>query len=399
MMADVAALAAEMNAFNKEEKAQYASDTKQQAGKNGSAAPGTNDSNNDEPPKFDPNQLLEGYTVTNDYVEKLGKERVLYPDLIIQQHIITLIAESGSGKTAFCYRHVAPTLAKQGLNVWYLDADSPASDHLEMKRIADKSGFKFLNPDTNQGTSVDGLIESLRKIADSDADLTDWVFFIDTVKKFCDLLQKQQVKKFFALCRKLAAMGATIVLLGHANKYRNADCNLVFEGTNDVKSDTDELIFFERTINPNGGIDITTVVDPDKGAKVRGIFKPFSFNISPGREISFYSDPLPVVDRTRSAAAKATDGEILDAAVEHLTEMGGPVLQRDLAGRVSDMTGAGVSRVRKLIVQNSERKDSEVKFGHRLQYTRGDNNKYLYTLPVLDERQFFNAPHGGILNN
>ncbi|MBV5330330.1 MAG: hypothetical protein JZU65_22320, partial [Chlorobium sp.] len=137
----------------------------------------------------------------------------------------------------------------------------------------------------NQGTSIESLRETLKEIADSDSDLTDWVFFFDTLKKMADLLQKNSVKQFYALCRKLASRGATIVLLGHANKYRdNEDKHLIFEGVGDVKSDSDELIMFERMPNQNGGIDVTTVVDTNKGAKVRGIFEPISFHISPERE-------------------------------------------------------------------------------------------------------------------
>ena len=250
-----------------------------------------------------------------------------------------------------------------------------------MKAIADEHGFKFLNPDTNQGTSVEGLLETIKQIADSSADLTDWVFFFDTLKKMADLLQKNSVKKFFSLCRRLASKGATIVLLGHANKFRDKEGCLVFEGVGDVKSDSDELIFFERVRNPNGGLDVTTVVDTDRGAKVRGIFKPFSFHISPDREITFYNYPLSVNDRTQSAATKATDEEILEAATACLKEIGVPVLQKDLAARVVDITGAGLNRARKILVQNSEPKDAEVEEGRRFWYSVGESNKYQYELP------------------
>ncbi|MBV5330331.1 MAG: hypothetical protein JZU65_22325 [Chlorobium sp.] len=90
---------------------------------------------------IDPAQLLEAYAVGQEYVDKLGNERFLLPNLIIANHVVTIIAESGGGKTTFFFRHVAPELAKQGLKVWYIDADSPPSEHRDMKALADKYRF------------------------------------------------------------------------------------------------------------------------------------------------------------------------------------------------------------------------------------------------------------------
>lgn len=184
------------------------------------------------------------------------------------------------------------------------------------------------------------------------------------------------------MCRKLAARGASVVLLAHANKYRSVPDNLMIpEGTGDVRSDTDELIIFERTKNSDGGTDVTTVVDPDRNAKVRGLFAPFSFHISPQREITFYKSPLSVIDLNQTTAPKATDDEILDAAANFLGELTEPIMQKDLLARVRDLTGAGEKRVRELIVQNSERKDTEQKKGWRFWYTIGERGRLEYMLP------------------
>lgn len=332
-------------------------------------------------------ELLGGYEVSNEYVNSLGQERFIYENLLIQQHVVTIISMSGSGKTTFFYFVVAPALAKKGLTVWYIDADSPASDHKKMKEVANKHGFRFLNPDTNRGTSSESLIADLKKIADAHQDMTDNVFFLDTVKKFADLMSKGSMKEFYKLARKLANLGATIVLLGHANKYRDKDGNLVFEGVGDVRSDSDELIQLESKKNSSGGIDVTTVVDSDKGAKVRGVFKPFSFNISASREITFYDKPKNVVDRNISATPKATDNEILDAIFEYLKTATEPVKQKQLADHVASMTGAGIRRVKQLIVQNAGLKESPQGGDSQFVYTVGLKNAHLYELLKKDPVQ------------
>lgn len=332
---------------------------------------------------LDPAKLLEAFEVKRSYVERLGKEEFLIPNLLIRQHTLVIVAMSGGGKTTFIFRYVAPELAKQGLTVWYCDADSPPAEHKAMKEIADKHGFRFLNADANEGTSIEGLKKTLRDIADSSADLTNWVFIFDTLKKFADLMQKNAVKQFFALCRTLASRGASIILLAHANKFRSPENHLIPEGTGDVRSDADDLIIFERSKNSNGGIDVTTVIDPDRNAKVRGVFKPFSFHISPEREISFYKQPISLTDHTQTAAPKATDEEILDAATEFLEETAAPVVQSALVARVCDVTGAGQRRVRGLIAANSAKAGSQVR--KRFWFTTLKHGRMEYTLPMIEK--------------
>lgn len=330
---------------------------------------------------IDPSALLGGFEVSQKYVEKLGKEESLYPNLIIKRHVLTIIAMSGGGKTTFFYYLVAPKLAGEGLTVYYIDSDSPAAEHRQMKEVADRHGFKFLNPDANPGTSMEGILQTFQEIADSAADLDGWVIFFDTLKKCADLMSKASVKEFYKLARKLGGRGATIVLLGHANKFRDKDGNLVFEGVGDVRSDTDELIFFERAKNPSGGLDITTVVDPDRGAKVRGIFQPFSFHISEQREITFYKDPLPTIDFSATAKPKATDEEIVEAARQYLRQTRKPVVQKTLVQHVADMTCSGEKRVREVLVRNADPKDaSHYRISIPFVFFLGKHNAHSYEL-------------------
>ena len=334
------------------------------------------------PEPIDPISILSGYEVEKEYVDGLGKEVFLYANLIIQQHVVTIIAKSGSGKTTFFYFVVAPELARKGLTVLYIDADSPASDHKKMKAIADEWSFRFINPDTRQGNSIDSLIKHLRQIADAHSDLSDWVLFFDTLKKATDLMSKRSVKEFYQLVRKLANLGATVILLGHANKYPDSDGNMIFEGTGDVKSDSDELIFFESKKNDSGGIDVTTVVDIDKGAKVRGLFEPFSFHISKAREVSFYDQVLDF-NKESTGPQKATDEEILEAAVEYLKQVGEPLKQQPLAQYVADITNTGINRVRQIISKNAPIKDG-TQGEDELVVSVGKNNARLYELATTE---------------
>ncbi len=334
-------------------------------------------------------KLKRGYEVKAEYVNTLGKEEFIYRNLIIKNHILVIIALSGGGKTTFLYFDVAPKLAVDGYKVWYIDADSPPSDHKKMKAIADQYGFIFMIPDVNMGKSVKSLIGDIEEIAAKGESLENNVFFFDTLKKFANLMGKESTKGFFVLMRKLTKLGATIVLPGHANKYLDPQGNLIPEGVGDVKSDADDLIFFNRDKKPDGSIDITTVVDSDKGAKVRGMFEPFSFNISKEREITFYEKPLDTIDLSNTGISKATDEEIIQIAVSYVKSRSKPVKQSQLVQYTSDkLSGkAGINKVRMVIVQRSVLKNEPLKSGTRLICTVGDKNGHYYELPENESKQ------------
>ena len=222
-------------------------------------------------------------SVGKDYCEMLGDESWFFQNLIIKGQIHVIIAKSGGGKTTIFFDYISPWILKNhDIEILFLDCDSPASDHKSMFKRADKNGHRFhwINPIAH-GRGPEDLLKMLNSLVEKKSSLSGKLFILDTLKKFVNLLDKRSVKPFFVLMRQLVSLGATVVLLGHANKYRDAAGLLVFEGVGDVQSDTDALIFFER-MSSVGGIDITTVVDPDKGAKVRGLFEPISFHIEQG---------------------------------------------------------------------------------------------------------------------
>lgn len=327
-------------------------------------------------------ESMGGFSVPKKYVDGIGSEEFLIDNLLIKNHILTVIGESGAGKTAFFYFHGARHMAERGAKVYYVDADSPPSDHKKMMAYREQHGFNWIIPDVNEGKSVDGFKKTLLDLADRQESLEDAVFIFDTLKKFVNTMSKDSIKTFYTLMRRLTKLGATVALLGHANKYRDGDGNLIFEGCNDIKSDSDELIFFSHQSTHDKGTDVTTMIDPSVGAKVRGLFKPFSFHINQYREISFY-DQVKTPIELSNAVSRATDSEILDVTAEYLTSMAEPVRQNRLIEYVCAKVqgSAGVNRVRKLIVQCTVKKGEHQPLGTRFVYTVGDRNIHFYEMP------------------
>lgn len=178
-----------------------------------------------DPTKVSPREKLKALTVQKEYVAMLGKEMWLVQNLIIKGQILTIIAKSGGGKTSVFFDFVAPWIIHHhGMTVYYFDCDSPASDHDRMLSSAEAIGplFQWVNPLTH-GKGPEVLVDTLKEFVAIGERLDDAVFILDTLKKFIDMLDKKSVKPFYSLLRQLTALGATIILLGHANKHRDND--------------------------------------------------------------------------------------------------------------------------------------------------------------------------------
>ena len=230
-------------------------------------------------------ELRRQYGVTEDDVKDIGEEKYVYGNLLIEGHILTLIGEAGSGKTAL-FVHLAPEFVKAGYTVNYINLDAPWNELPRLQQFAVDGGYTMLSPDVKKGgLSIEGLVEFIKQMSLLDNSLIGEVFIFDTLKRCVDMMSKGQLKEFYAMCRKLSARGATVVLLGHTNKKRDHDGNLIFEGTGDVRNDTDELLFLECKDDENENRFVSTYVDTNCGAKVRGKFKPMTFIIKKDRSV------------------------------------------------------------------------------------------------------------------
>jgi archaellum biogenesis ATPase FlaH len=218
-------------------------------------------------------ELLDGLTATLVDVAGLSDAEFIIPDLIPRGHIISFPAPPNGGKTALM-SYFSGVMSKKGYTVVYVDVDSPP-DALKVRvNYAHANGFKVVAPDIKHGKSVDDVQKMLKKLAASpDIDVSGLVFVIDTLKKFADMMDKVNLKAFYALIRSISSRGATFILLSHTNKYRDQNNMLIFEGTADNRADVDDMIYLDHERDDEKQmIEITTRPD-----KTRAVFRPRSF--------------------------------------------------------------------------------------------------------------------------
>jgi|TARA_B110000967_G_C18890933_1_gene567350 KaiC/GvpD/RAD55 family RecA-like ATPase len=226
---------------------------------------------------------LKRYEPTIEELSAVRNPEWLYHDLIIRGHVSVIPAPPNEGKTTLMMWIAGQIAQSPDRQVVYVNADVSGADAYAMKVEADEMGFTMLQPQIKQGASMESIIEELRKMNDAGGDFSNCVFFFDTLKKMVDLLNKPKTKELFTLLRGLCAKGMTIVLLAHTNKYKDKEKNgaPIFEGVGDVRADVDEMIYLEACKSPDGSMVITTKPD-----KIRGNFKPISFNVNKDRRVT-----------------------------------------------------------------------------------------------------------------
>jgi hypothetical protein len=244
------------------------------------------------PKKTNIDDIFKDLILTSEDVQSMADSEFWIPDMLVKGHVSAWPAPANAGKTTIFVNYVCPELVTAGAKVIYVNADA-APDALKSHFAhAERHGYVILAPDAKQGMGVSAVIDKLKMLSESGADLTGTVFILDTLKKFCDMLQKNAQKAFLSMVRSLSTKGATIILLAHTNKHTDLSGKTIFEGTVDLRNDVDELIYLDVFDNEaKKVIEVTTRPD-----KVRAKIRPVSFTICKDtREVKRLDEVIPVI--------------------------------------------------------------------------------------------------------
>lgn len=188
------------------------------------------------------------FKVKGKEIEENENSVLLYKGITRENQLTIIVAPPNAGKSAIMFFRVSPDLAKVGKKVLYIDVDSAASDRALMYKFSEQHKFTFINPDAKKKKSTSDLIERLHSLSYSENDLKEYVFIIDTLKKLNDMMSKSDTKKTMDVFKRLVGKGATVIVMAHSNKFADKQGDWVYEGTNDMLSEPDALIYlyFEK---------------------------------------------------------------------------------------------------------------------------------------------------------
>jgi len=198
--------------------------------------------------EIDINDFTKEFKVKSKEIEENESSILLYKGITRENQLTIIVAPPNAGKSAIMFFRVSPDMAKAGKKVLYIDVDSAASDRTLMYRFSKNHNFTFINPDAKKKKSTKDLIERLHSLSYSENNLNEYVFIVDTMKKLNDMMSKTDTKKTMDVFKRLVGKGATVIVMAHSNKFADKAGDWVYEGTNDMLSEPDALIYlyFEK---------------------------------------------------------------------------------------------------------------------------------------------------------
>lgn len=264
------------------------------------------------PQKPDPLSWIDIFTMSDEEAALIAAPEFIYPGLIVRGHLIVIAAKPNGGKTTIALR-ISADIVAGGYRVIYVNADIAGGDAKEFRQKAMDYGITALFPDMKPGYSMQDVVKQLKQMNEQAGELNTSVFVFDTLKKMTDVINKRSLKTLLALLRGLTAKGATIILLAHTNKYEDHEGKPVFEGTGDLRSDVDELIYLIPQKEPDGSM--TVSVEPDK---TRASLEKMTFKISPQRDVTRLGEFIDVAAQKRQNAQVEKDQDVIERITEAL---------------------------------------------------------------------------------
>lgn len=269
----------------------------------------------------DPLAFMERFKLTDEEADKISDPTWVERGLIVEGHVVAIVAKPNGGKTTVIF-HLACSWAEHR-TVVYVDADTNPADAKRRRQIAQAHGVHYLTPDLKVGESMRDVVEQLERLAGSDADLTGQVWIFDTLKKMANVIHKESLKHLLGMLRKLSSRGMTCVLLAHTNKYKNAEGEFQYEGTGDLESDVDELIYFEPRENADRSLTVST-----RCRKRRAEIAELTWEIDPERNVTQRTDYVDIAEEARRLAQLEKDETAVEVIADCLAD--GPKKQHEI---------------------------------------------------------------------
>jgi hypothetical protein len=199
---------------------------------------------------------LNSSELTIAQIQNISSAKLLVNDIPIMQGQLTyLYGFPGCGKTAFAMK-LADLATDVGCEVHYFQVDVSAADLKDYHQLASSAGFT-IHSTMAAKTSLISLRETIFTMAveATAKELSNMVIILDTYKKFTaggDVNNKKANVQMFAILRQLTMKGATVLILGHANKDRDDENMPKFSGTQEIQDDSDALICLDHMASPDG---------------------------------------------------------------------------------------------------------------------------------------------------
>jgi hypothetical protein len=311
--------------------------------------------------------LVSMFAITEEEVAGIKETEFLYKKALPRGHLIAIVGEPGSGKTTVM-EYVCGFI--EG-TVLYITADISAGDLPEALRRSIAGGYKLLAPDIKVGLSMDVVIEILTRLSMGSDDLSDTTIVIDTLKKITEVISKRTSAGIYKMLRSLTGRGATVICLGHCNKYPDAQGYPIYEGTGDLRSDFDELALL-HPVKGDYGIVTTSLYWADQGlpwGKARAMVEPITWTIDveDNRKVDVLGEWVDTLEESKEKREAMRTADVIREVYFKLTKMG----SMNQTNVIESMNGIHGERIIKRVLK--------AQAGKTWTANKGEHNAIIYS--------------------
>lgn len=200
------------------------------------------------------------YAINND-IDELEKaqinERFIFDGIALCGQSTVIFSPPNSGKTLFLINQLHKAYFNGNLNeleVFYINADDSRTGLIEKTRLLNTIGVHMLAPGYNS-FELSEFQSTVKKIINNN-ESHKTCFILDTIKKFADTMDKKMMREFGILLSEFVSTGGTLIGLGHTNKHRSNNGELIYSGTTDLIEDCN-CIYMLDVLNKNSVNDLT----------------------------------------------------------------------------------------------------------------------------------------------
>lgn len=319
--------------------------------------------------------------MTADISEKGANQRYVVKGFIPEGMISYVVGRGGTGKTAiamFCCRE----MVESGFEVRYIHADAVAQGYHYGHEVQEHLGSQMNYHVTGLTGREDpiypeDILKMMKGMASEQDDLSKVVFVVDVLGNFVsNMFDGVEVKRVLKLFRKLADLGATVILLGHTNKSNDPITGKpVFQGISEMMNLTDNTIYLVRTNKSQDDIEVGddeagddaidddehrssvrkyyVSIDPDEG-KFRANIQPHTWIVKGARAWKS-ATYIPVHDVNKSASGQVNvQDEVAKAIMVVLKKFdrqfpGVGMSQKAIVAACNSTHGFGMKKVRSVL--------------------------------------------------
>lgn len=300
--------------------------------------------------------------------KQMLEDKYILGRLAIYGQYTVFYASPNVGKTLLILWMIIQSIEKGDINgsdIFYINADDDFKGLTYKVELAETYGFHMLSPGHNDFKTAKFLDYIKTMIKEGTA--KGKIIFLDTLKKFADVMRKDKCSDFGKIMREFVLSGGSIICLGHVNKHKDPAGKSVFGGTSDITDDADCYYMLEQ-IQVNDKLKTVRFENHKSRGNVDKTAT-FTYTIA---NVQNYQQLLDSVQTLSESEARAiaeinaannlltSNQEVIDAITLSIND--GVTLKTQLIKTVADLVCTSGNKVKKVLQAHTGKDYSK---GHR----------------------------------